>query len=173
MILFSFIVLVRLVRLSLVFIKGNLTWLESNALVYNVYRRSPHSNSLSLQVVPDILDDQSKEAEAGTHSDQNDSASELESLLREASAAGTEALPSVWTNQSSLAALTETSCRPLSVVQLGYDARPLTPAEMVAHYHLITRTRPNWNLSSFSGIIVCFLCISAGAYSYVFLPLWC
>ena len=145
-------------------------------MVYSwcVYRRSSNSNSQSLQVVPDILDDQSKEAEAGTHSDKNDSGSELESLLREASAAGTEALPSVWTtNQSSLAALTETSCRPLSVVQLGYDARPLTPAEMVAHYHLITRTRPNWNLSSFSGIIVCFLYIAAGACTCALLLLKC
>jgi len=94
-------------------------------------------------VVPDILDDKSKEAEAGSRSDRTDCGSELESLLREASAAGTEALPSAPTNQSSMLALTETSCRPLSVVQLGCDARPLTPAEMLAHCHLIPRTRAN------------------------------
>ena len=97
-------------------------------------------------MVPDVSDDKSKDADAVTGSNQTDSTSELESLLREASAAGTEALPSapLWTNQSSLATLTETSCRPLSIVQLGYDARPLTQAEMLAHCHLlIPRTRPS------------------------------
>jgi len=111
-----------------------------------VYRRSPSSTNLGLQVVPDISDNKSKDADANTCSDQTESGSELESLLREASAAGTEALPSapLWTNQSSLAALTETSCRPLSIVQLGSDARPLTPAEILAHCHLlIPRTRPS------------------------------
>ena len=98
-------------------------------------------------MVPDILEDKSKDAETGTCSEQTDSGSELECLLREASASGTEALPSapLWTNQSLLAALTETLCRPLSVLQLGCDARPLTPAEMLAHCHLLIppRTRPN------------------------------
>ena len=111
-----------------------------------VCRRSPSSLSLELQVVPDILDDESKVAKAGTSSDHADSSRELEMQLREASAAGTEALPSasLWTSRSSLAALTETSCRPLSIVRLGSDARPLTPAEMLAHCHLlIPRTRTN------------------------------
>ena len=115
-------------------------------LAYCVYRRNSSSTSLNLQVVPDIDDDKSKDSEAATRSEQTDPSSELESLLREASAAGTEALPSapLWTNQSSLAALTETSCRPLSIVQLGCDARPLTQAEMLAHCHLlIPRTRPS------------------------------
>lgn len=107
--------------------------------------RSPSSSSLGLQVVPDI-DDKSKDTKDGTHSDETDSGRELESQLREASAAGTEALPSaqLWSNRSSLAALTETSCRPLSIVRLGSDARPLTPAEVFAHCHLlIPQTRPN------------------------------
>jgi len=111
-----------------------------------VCRRSPSSSSLGLQVVPDILDDKSKDNKVGAHSDETDSGRELESQLREASAAGTEALPSasLWNNRCSLAALTETSCRPLSIVRLGSDARPLTPAEMLAHCHLlIPRTRPN------------------------------
>lgn len=111
-----------------------------------VCRRRPSCSSLDLQVVPDILDDESKDIKVGTHSDQTDSSRELESQLREASAAGTEALPSasLWANRSSLAALTETSCRPLSIVRLGYDARPLTPAEMLAHCQLlIPRTRPS------------------------------
>ena len=115
-------------------------------LTYCAYRRSSSSISFNLQVVPDIDDDKSKDAEAATHTDQTDAGSELESLLREASAAGNEALPSapLWTNQSSLAVLTETSCRPLSIVQLGCDARPLTPSEMLAHCHLlIPRTRPS------------------------------
>jgi len=97
-------------------------------------------------VVPDSSDDKSQDTEAGTHSDHAECGSELESLLREASAAGTEALPSapLHASHSSMAALTETSCRPLSIVQLGCDARPLTQAELLAHCHLlIPRTRPN------------------------------
>jgi len=96
----------------------------------------------SLHVVPDTDDASGNSSYESCNPDGAPGSSLFESLLREASQVGSEALPFAQTPTINLVEpvmVSSDSFAPvLPIVHLGWDARPLTSAEVMAHCHLFT-----------------------------------
>ena len=97
--------------------------------------------SSSLQVVPDI-EDTPTTSSANTTEDVEvvPGSSHFESALREAALVGSDAMPCTPTpthNRVQRFVLHNDSFAPvIPIVHVGWDARPLTSAEVIAHCHL-------------------------------------
>lgn len=124
-------------------------WWQLNMSV-DVFDRRIHSGpSCSVHVVPDVddlSDDNSKECNGA---DGPPGSSQFETKLREASQLGSEAMPHAPTLPVSrtqrLMVDIDAFAPVLPIVHLGWDARPLTPAEVITHCQLFTpQTRATW-----------------------------